>query len=358
MPSETSQHHPQSPWRIGIDLIGSDTPIEVYIQGIGQGLQQARQSNSEVPLHIVAYGSHWTQQQQQLLSEAADQLNPQQFTFVKVSHAIGMDCSPIQAIKLLPNSSLHTALQDLKEDRIDALITCGNSGALVASVGRYLEFFPHIPRPAFISQLMLSSNLEDPSLMLLDSGANYSANAHYLASFAAMGVSYWHWLQKISPCASTKEKTTPLLGLLNIGVESYKGPSSIQEAYQLLQTASQDLFRFVGNIEPDIILHQSQYASYRQPIDILVTDGFTGNIFLKTLEAASILFSPKDRKLSLERQKQSAILYGINRPIIKCHGSSSAKAICSAIVYLQSLLLAGLASHLRQQSLQSLGIKF
>ncbi len=180
-----------------------------------------------------------------------------------------MDDDPLIAVRRKKDSSLCQGLQYLKEKKIDAFVSAGNTGALLFAAKTTLKTLKGIDRPALLALLPTKKK----EVAVLDVGANLSLKPDHIVQFAQMGIAY----QK------SRGIENPIVGLLNIGIEAKKGTPQLQEAYLKLDAMNRDQPFFAGNIEGKDVFHGN--------IDVLVTDGFTGNVFLKTAEgiAAFIL---------------------------------------------------------------------
>lgn len=252
---------------------------------------------------------------------------------LSVVHAfsvIGMRDDPLSVVKGKKDSSMSIGLQMLADGAGDAFVSAGNTGALVAGASLIVRRIKGIQRAGIATLLPF----ETPCL-LIDSGANLDVQASHLEQFAYMGCKYLEQVRGI---------TAPRVGLLNIGAEAEKGSDTLRRAYELLADAD---FPFVGNVEGRDIPEGA--------CDVLVTDGFTGNVLLKYTERIGkyMLGMMKDvfttnamtklayrsvrPKLEGIRRHYNASEYGgapllgIAQPVIKAHGSSDAIAIKNAI---------------------------
>ena len=261
----------------------------------------------------------------------AESLDLSRFDIVDAPETVGMNDDPLTVIRTKKESSMAKALGLLAEGRGDAVVSTGNTGALFTGSTLIVRKIKGIKRPAIASLLPM-----DPPVLLLDSGANVVCTPDYLEQFAVMGSIYMHRLFGIR---------SPRVGLLNNGAEPCKGTSLQIESYERLSGLAG--INFVGNVEADKIP--------KNACDVLVTDGFTGNILLKSLEGMGHLmistvkglfmsdalskFSGMlmNKKLYLLRTRfdQSELggapFLGISKPVIKAHGSSDAKAVKNAI---------------------------
>lgn len=243
------------------------------------------------------------------------------FHYVAAPQAIGLEEHPLLALRKKRNASMSVGLRLLKEGEIDALVSAGNTGALVSSAKMILSTLKGILRPGLLTLMPTKKN----PVAVLDVGANVQVKATHLVQFALMGAAY----QK------TRGIAKPSVGLLNIGSEALKGTSEIRLAYHTLQTLPNAPFRFAGNVEGKEV--------FNGEVDVLVTDGFTGNVFLKTAEGiASLILDKIQTHISPAqiRQFQSlhyseypgALLAGVRGLVIKCHSYSTPRALTTAIL--------------------------
>lgn len=289
--------------------MGSDTPPGVFL-----------------PALFALHREIKTQADFVVFSEAME--SQEGIQFIPTDEVIAMEDDPLTAVRRKKGSSLCLGIQMLKEEKIDAFVSAGNTGALMACAALSLKLLPGIDKPALMTLLPTESK----EMAVLDIGANTRCTADNLFQFALMGIAY----QK------SRGIPEPTVGLLNIGSEAKKGTPEHQEAYQKLLALNQARRVFVGNIEG-----REALAGL---CDVLVTDGFTGNVFLKTAEgiagallnqleaAASEDCSPHLKSvLSGIRQRlhyaeyPGAILTGVNGIVVKCHGASPPQALVSGI---------------------------
>lgn len=229
------------------------------------------------------------------------------------------------------DSSMTMALKALANGEGDAMVSCGNTGTLFAGATLTVRRIKGVHRAALAATLPFN-----PPVLLLDCGANVTVQPEFLPQFAAMGSAYMKALYGLD---------NPRVGLLNNGAEEHKGTPLHTEAHQLLK-ACPDI-NFIGNVEGN----QVPFS----PCDVLVTDGFTGNVLLKTMEGMGKMFSARMKgifyqslltKLGALTVKKSFMQFkkdfdvkehggspilGLRKPVIKAHGSSDARAFKSAI---------------------------
>lgn len=253
------------------------------------------------------------------------------FEIVHTPTVITMEDEPACVMRAKADSSMSVGLKLLAEGRGDAFVSTGNTGALFTGANLIVRRIPGLRRPAIAALLPMN-----PPLLLLDSGANVSVTPDYLEEFALMGAAYMKKLHGLE---------NPRVGLLNNGAESHKGTPLQVEAYRLL--SDNPAIHFVGNVEGNRVMADA--------CDVLVTDGFTGNILLKTAEGMGGMMLSTMKKLFLANLKTKlgalcvkselsgvkkqfdtrefggAPILGIAKPIIKAHGNSDAKAFKNAI---------------------------
>jgi glycerol-3-phosphate acyltransferase PlsX len=262
---------------------------------------------------------------------AAEGMDLRRFDIVDAPVTVEMTDPPLAVMKAKKDSSMNVALTMLAEGRGDALVSTGNTGALFTGATLIVRKIKGIKRPAIASILPMT-----PPVLLLDSGANISVTPADLEQFAIMGNIYMHKIYSLP---------APRIGLLNNGTEETKGTELQLEAYKLLSESPS--LNFVGNIEANMVP--------KDACDVLVTDGFSGNILLKSIEGMGkmmlrtmkdIFYADMMAKISglLIKKKigdvkarfdpneyGGAPILGISKPVIKAHGSSNAKAVKNAI---------------------------
>lgn len=254
-----------------------------------------------------------------------------------------MEDEPTSVLKEKQYSSMAIAFKMLKEDKADAFVSAGNSGAVLVGATLLVKRIRGIKRAALAAVM---PSIKGP-YMLLDCGANVECKPEYLNQFATMGSIY------MNACLGIEN---PRVGLLNNGAEECKGTDLQQEAYKLLE--ENNSINFIGNIEGrDAPLGGS---------DVVVADGFTGNIALKTAEGWGKMFSTSLKEMLTKNLKTKlgalmlmdqingfrkkmdyteyggAPLLGISKPVIKAHGSSNAKAFKNAIRQAETFAKSGM----------------
>lgn len=317
--------------RIALDAMGSDRAPAIEVEGAIGALRSLDQE-----FQIVFVGDRPR-------IEAELQRYPDvPLERVEIVHApqrIEMDESPVQAIRRKPDSSIVMGLTLHKRGEVDAFVSAGSTGAVMAGSLVILRPLDGVDRPPVGAVLPTSKG----QTLMLDAGANIETRPQQLLQFAHLGSIYVQTLLGID---------RPRVGLLNIGEEPGKGGEQVQQTYQLL--AASDL-NFVGNIEGrDIIGHQC---------DVLVCDGFVGNVLLKFYESSAAfileLLQEEVRQaqvdLDLSRifkildytEYGGAPLLGINGVVIICHGGSPPKAVTNAIRIAAQGVEQEMTSHIR-----------
>lgn len=308
---------------ISLDAMGGDHGPDVVIPAALSVLKK------NPTVHIILVGD------QESLQQRVEALCGDSFASrLGIQHAsecVAMDESPSKALRFKKDSSMRIALNLVKDEVADACVSAGNTGALMATARYVLKTLPGIDRPAIVSALPSTTG----HTWVLDLGANVDSTAEQLFQFAVMG----------SVLASDIDGiNNPRVGLLNIGEEEIKGNEQVKDAAKLLQQSS---LNYIGFVEGDDI--------YRGDVDVVVCDGFVGNILLKTSEglASMISFYMKQsfmrniltrlvavasvpvlkafkRKIDPRRYNGASFL-GLRGIAIKSHGGADALAFENAI---------------------------
>lgn len=304
--------------KIAIDAMGGDhAPKEVVL-----GAMKAIQSFPD--LHIVLVGNE-TQIKEHLSNE-------ERIAIVHTDEVILGTDEPVRAVRRKKNSSMVVAAKLVADGEADGCISAGNTGALMAAGLFVVGRIEGIDRPALSPTL---PTIGGEGFLLLDVGANVDAKPEHLLQNAIMGSIY---------CEKVRGVKNPRVGLLNIGTEEKKGNELVKQSFDLLKETN---LNFVGNVEARDLLEGVA--------DVVVTDGFTGNMVLKTIEgtAMSVFKMLKSALTSSLKSKLAAAvlkpdlkvlktkmdyseyggagLFGLKAPVIKAHGSSDANSIYNAI---------------------------
>ena len=254
---------------------------------------------------------------------------------VDAREVISMEDDPSTATRRKKDSSMAVALTLLKEGKGDAVVSAGSTGALLTGATLTVKRIRGIRRAALAPVLPAGEH----GVMLIDCGANVECTAEYLLQFAFMGSFY---AKKIMGCES------PRVGLLNVGTEDTKGGDLQHQTFALLKKAGEEgRINFIGNVEGTDV--------YAGKVDVVVTDGFTGNVMLKATEGTikyimkqlkGVFYKNTKNKLAAAVLKKDlgimkksmdvnevggTALVGISKPVIKAHGSSNADSIFAAV---------------------------
>ncbi len=306
--------------KIIIDAMGGDNAPEEIVKGAVAAL-------NEFNVDIILVGDEG-KINTVLTSEGVDK---DKIQIIHATEIITNNDHPAQAIRKKKDSSMVVGMRMLKEGKGDAFISAGNTGALLAGGLFVVGRIKGVDRPA-LAPIIPGKN---GPFLLMDSGANAECKTQNILQFAMMGEVY---MKKVF------KKESPSIGLVNIGAEEEKGTEFVKECFKLLKESN---LNFKGNVEGRDIPEGN--------IDVVVCDGFTGNIILKLFEgvAQTIFDTLKDEIMATTRTKiggillkpvfkkfkkkfdytehGGAILIGVNGPVIKAHGSSNGKAIKNAV---------------------------
>ena len=270
-------------------------------------------------------------------------LEDSQIPVLHYPEVISMDDDPARAVRTKKNSSIVGAMQLVKENKASAVFSAGSTGASLVAAISVLGKIKGVIRPAIASVLPSAEG----EIVLLDSGASLEVKPKVLLQFAAMGSKFAEVLFNI---------TTPRVGLLNNGEESTKGRDLEKNTYKLLKNSN---LNFIGNIEG------RDFAN--DVADVFVTDGFTGNIVLKTMEGTAKLQQQMIKKAFLENllkpmllpvnkalkpvkdrldpdKTNGAYLLGVNGIVTIAHGASTAEAVMNSIIFSNKTVESGFIS--------------
>ena len=320
--------------RIALDAMGGDAaPGEIVRGGV-----EAVLAMKDVKVFLVGQRDQIEAEFLKLQPNVLQKVREAQAEgWIDVVHApdvAEMDESPVNAVRHKKDCSINVAMRLVKDGRADCFVSAGNSGAVATSAILTLGRIKGVHRPAIAT--VLPTRLPRRPLLLLDAGANMDCRPEWLAQFAIMGSAYSH---------AVLNRTSPLVGLLSIGTEDCKGNELTKEAFQLLKGVGEIDFR--GNVEG--------HDLFQGQTDVVVCDGFVGNVVLKTTESVAHAFSYWMKRefrgnfvrmlgsllllgafKSLKSQMDPEIyggapLLGVPGAVIITHGSSSHKAIYHAI---------------------------
>lgn len=298
---------------LAVDAMGGDHGINVTIPACIHFLRDY----PDVNLIIVGDRDSIYQKLQPDLSQYSDRID-----VIHATEVVKMDESPQSAMRNKKDSSMRVAINTVKEKKSDAIVSAGNTGALMA-ISRYvLRTMENIERPA-IAKILPTVKGE---VCVLDLGANVECTPEQLLQFGVMGAQFMRAVTK---------KPAPSIGILNIGTEDIKGSEIIKKAFELLKNSG---LNFFGNVEGDDI--------NKGTVDVVVCDGFTGNVALKSIEGAAKMIAffvkqeftnsiwsklmglcafPVLRRIKIKadpRKYNGAVLLGLNGLVIKSHGGT------------------------------------
>ena len=313
--------------KIILDAMGGDNAPLAPVDG-------AIQAAEKLGVEVVLTGS--TEAIQSALEQLGRKELPQGVSHIPTTQVITMEDNPARAFRDKKDSSMTVGLQMLKDGQADAFVSAGSTGALLSAATLMVKRIRGIRRAAMCPVVPTQAG----GFVLIDCGATAECTPEYLLQYAYMGNFY---------AKRTLGLENPRVGILNNGAEESKGLALQQETYKLLQQAHDEgRLNFIGNVEGrEAILGA---------VDVLVTDGFTGNIFMKTYEGGLLMFADfmktmfkssfasklgyltvKDhvagfKKVFSPDEIGGTALVGISKPVIKAHGSSNAYAIYNAII--------------------------
>lgn len=269
---------------LAVDAMGGDAGLSVTAPGAAAFLKQYPQA------HLLMVGDETAVRQ--ALKEASAPM--ERITVVHASQVVAMDEAPQLALKNKKDSSMRVAINQVKEGTAQAAVSAGNTGALMATARFVLKTIPGIERPAIAK--FLPSNSEHTTLVL-DLGANVDCNAEQLTQFAVIG-------SELVRALSGNDKA-PRVGLLNVGSEDIKGTDTVKQTFKLLQSSR---LNFIGNVEGNDI--------FTDKADVVVADGFVGNIALKTIEGA-VKFMGSHIKQEFKRNFYNKFAAAVALPALK-----------------------------------------
>ncbi|MEW5694229.1 MAG: phosphate acyltransferase PlsX [Candidatus Hydrogenedentota bacterium] len=310
--------------RIVVDAMGSDKAPKPEIFGALLAL------DIDESLELILVG------EENIIKEELSKISKdiKRIEIIGADSAVTMDDIPTSVIRNKKDSSIVVATKLVAEGRADAMVTAGNTGASMVACKLNFGLIEGIERPGIAALLPTK---KDKPVILIDIGANVDCKPLHLAHFAIMGASYSQWVIGIRD---------PKVGLLNIGEEDTKGNDQTKNAFKLLKNAP---VNFIGNVEGRDII--------KGDVDVIVCDGFIGNIILKFGESVGFMvmeflkrelanklvykigaYLAKPAFLKFKKKVDyseygGAPLLGLKNVSIICHGSSNSNAICNAILF-------------------------
>ncbi|MET3575258.1 phosphate acyltransferase PlsX [Bhargavaea ullalensis] len=303
---------------IAVDAMGGDHAPDAVVDGVMEALAEFSD------IRVRLYGDRGAIE--------ARTGGHERLEVVHCSEKVESEDEPVRAVRRKKDASMVRMAQSVRDKEADAGVSAGNTGALMASGLFVVGRMDGVDRPALAPTL---PTVDGRGFLMLDMGANADAKAQHLAQYAVMGSVYAEQVRGIRE---------PRVGLLNIGTEENKGNELTKEAHRLISRAP---VNFIGNVEARDLLNGVA--------DVVVTDGFTGNMVLKTIEgtAQGLMYMIKEAFMATTKGKIAGLLakdnlgglkkkmdyteyggaglFGLKAPLIKAHGSSNANAIKNAI---------------------------
>lgn len=314
--------------KIAVDAMGGDYAPEAIVKGV----LLARDEFKDIEFQL--YGK-----EAEIKKYLTDDRN---ITIIHTDEKINSEDEPVKAIRRKKQASMVLAAQAVKEGRADAVLSAGNTGALLAAGLFVVGRIKGIDRPGLMSTLPVIG--KDGGFDMLDLGANADNKPEHLVKYAILGSYYAKNVRKIAQ---------PKVALLNNGTEEMKGNEVTKKAFELLKATPE--IDFIGNIEAREILEGRA--------DVVVTDGFTGNAVLKSIEGTALSMmtllkssildagvkgkmgalllkdSLKNLKNQMDYSKHGgAVLFGLKAPVVKAHGSAKEEAIYATIKQIHTML--------------------
>lgn len=314
--------------KIAVDAMGGDYAPEAIVKGV----MLAREKFNDIEFQL--YGK-----EAEIRKYLTDDRN---ITIIHTDEKINSDDEPVKAIRRKKQASMVLAAQAVKEGRADAILSSGNTGALLAAGLFVVGRIKGIERPGLMSTLPVIGSTG--GFDMLDLGANADNKPEHLVKYAILGSYYAENVRKVAQ---------PKVALLNNGTEDSKGNELTKKAFELLKATPE--INFIGNIEARELLEGRA--------DVVVTDGFTGNAVLKSIEGTALSMMKllkhaildsgvkgkmgalllkdglKDLKNQMDYSKQGgAVLFGLKAPVIKAHGSSKEEAVYATIKQIHTML--------------------
>ena len=327
--------------KIIVDMMGGDNAPLAVLEGAAQAVK-------EYGVQILGVGN-----EELVRRTAADNNIPLDgIELVNCTEVIEMCDEPARAIRQKKDSSIVVGLNLLKEGKGDAFVSAGSTGALHVGASLIVRTLRGVKRPALATMVPAKKQ----AYLLLDCGANVECRPEMLAAFAVMGSCY---VNKV------EGRTSPSVALANNGAEESKGDTLRRETYQKLKEAGEaGHFNFTGNIEAK--------EAMLGECDVIVADGYSGNIMLKSIEGTGKLLSIKLKEMLMHSTgtKLAALLLkgqlgdfkkmldanevggtallGISKPVVKAHGSASEVGICNAVRQAMEVARSGIIDDIAQ----------
>ena len=325
---------------LAIDCMGGDVGVAVTVPAALDFLKKA----SDARLILVGLKDKITPFLENIEADLKNRIE-----LLHASEIVDMDEPPAHVLRHKKDSSMRRAIDCVKDGKADAVVSAGNTGALMATSYLVLKMLPGIERPAICTTLPTQNG----HVLMLDLGANVDCDPQHLFQFALMGSSL---------VATMEQKASPKVGLLNIGEEAMKGNLVVKTAADLLRDSS---LHFIGNVEGDGI--------FKSDVDVIVCDGFVGNVALKSAEgvaqmisdalkrefgrniltkAVALLAIPILKRIKARfdhRQYNGAVLLGLKGVCVKSHGSADVFSFVQALNYAHKMVHNRVLERIQQQ---------
>ncbi|MBL1228344.1 phosphate acyltransferase PlsX [Enterococcus sp. BWB1-3] len=323
--------------RIAVDAMGGDNAPQAIVEGV------VLARNDFPDIEFLLYGK-----EEEIREYITDEKN------IKIIHTdekITSNDEPVKAIRRKKNSSMVLAAQAVKNGEADAVFSAGNTGALLAAGLFIVGRIKHVERPGLMSTMPVIGQ-KNGGFDMLDLGANADNKPEHLVQYAILGSFYANRVRGINK---------PRVGLLNNGTEENKGSELTKKTFELL--SENKTVNFIGNVEARELLNG--------PADVVVTDGFTGNAVLKSIEgtamnmmsllkssilaegfkgkigAAMLKNALKGMKSEMDYSKHGgAVLFGLKAPVVKTHGATGPEAVRYTIRQIRTMLITDVVGQL------------
>jgi glycerol-3-phosphate acyltransferase PlsX len=309
--------------KIGLDVMGGDFAPDAIIEGAVDSLQQLSAEDD-----LVLIGDEGS------IKKKLKELNcePSRFKIVHTTQVIEMGDVPAKAYSLKPDSSIAVGYRMLKEKQIDGFCSAGNTGAMLVGASYTVNVIPGVLRPALAT---IVPSVSDRNSVILDVGLNPDCKPDVLLQYGILGSLFAQYVLEIE---------NPRVKLLNIGEEESKGTPAVKSAYELMK--EHPGLNFEGNIEANQLFSETM-------ADVIVCDGFVGNVVLKETEAFHHIYKTRNLKDSFfDRLDFETIggtpIVGINANVVIGHGISKRKAIMNMILQTWAVVHVNLAQKIKE----------
>lgn len=309
--------------KIGLDIMGGDYAPDAIVEGAVDSLRHLSEGET-----LVLIGN----KPPIIAKLEAEGLDPDNFEIVHASEVIDMGEHPARAFSQKKDSSISVGFNLLKQGRIDGFCSAGNTGAMLVGASYTVNVIPGVFRPALATIL---PSVDGRNSVILDVGINPDCKPDVLLQYGILGSLFAKFVLGIE---------NPSIGLLNIGEEETKGTAAVKAAYELMK--EHPGLNFAGNIEGNMLFAESM-------TDVVVCDGFVGNVVLKQTEAFHSIFRSKGfndpflDRLDFENIGGTPVI-GINANVVIGHGISRRKAIMNMILQTRDVVHANLARRIQE----------